>query len=151
MTTSFYPKSKTLTQALNELGNQFTSSSKATISDLAEQLVYDLPNRYNSYLPYGKDILKLSMERQKNGLYCATYLLVDASSLLTSRVNHGLYPWMVIYKYSLLMSINIFILIFLVLLSYLLFQQLFQIPYCLRILTFHLLNYLLYLLYLHLY
>ncbi len=78
MTTSFYPKSKTLTQALNELGNQFTSSSKATISDLAEQLVYDLPNRYNSYLPYGKDILKLSMERQKNGLYCATYLLVDA-------------------------------------------------------------------------
>ena len=71
------PKSKTLTEALNELTNGFTTSSVVVVSDLAEQLVYDLPNRYEPYLPYGKTIT-LSAEKQKNRLYCGIYSLVNA-------------------------------------------------------------------------
>lgn len=69
--------SKTLSQALAELIEQLEVSNSATISNLAKSLAENLPRNYSPYLFPGKK-LTFSAEKQKiNGLYSATYVLVD--------------------------------------------------------------------------
>ena len=69
--------SKTLSQALAELIEQLEVSNSATISNLAKSLAENLPHNYSTYLFPGKK-LTFSVENQKiNGLYSATYMLVD--------------------------------------------------------------------------
>lgn len=79
MKTATEPKSKTLVIALDELKKGFEQSESVSISDLPKQLAENLPFNYRVYLPFGKTFeTPIKLQKMGNGLYCATYTLVDA-------------------------------------------------------------------------
>ncbi len=69
--------SKTLSLALSELINGLEQAEQITISNLAEQLVYDLARIYEPYLPYRKKLQVSAIEQKSSRLYSATCQLVD--------------------------------------------------------------------------
>ncbi len=72
--------SKTLTEAINEVLENLTTSHTFTISNLSKQLAESLNFNCDVYLPRNKSLRKISITKQSSNLYSATYSLVDDES-----------------------------------------------------------------------